>query len=307
MRRESSEEVAAAARRRLEQLGRELARTGPDVDPDVDPDEPGADGSVPLVRPAVLRAPGRHARGRLRHPSERAGAWASDWIADRAPAVSARLRPAHLPVLGALVAVVLVLLTWVAVRGHADAVPVARTEPAGPTTSSWPTPAAGSDAASPGGAATPTAGTTGGSATVVVDVAGKVLKPGVATLPAGSRVIDALTRAGGAQRGVDLSSLNLARVLVDGEQILVGTPTAAAVAPTPTGSAATSTPGGATVNLNTADLAGLESLPGVGPVTAQKILDWRNENGRFSSVDELLEVDGIGAKTLADLAPHVTL
>lgn len=135
-----------------------------------------------------------------------------------------------------------------------------------------------------------------------MDIAGKVRRPGVATLPAGSRVIDAVKRAGGAHKGVDLSTLNLARVLVDGEQILVGVP--------PVGGAAAAIPPSATatlVNLNTATSDQLDSLPGVGPVTAQKILDWRTAHGAFTAVDELLEVDGIGAKTFAEIAPRVTL
>jgi competence protein ComEA len=143
-------------------------------------------------------------------------------------------------------------------------------------------------------------------AVVVVDVAGKVRHPGVTTLPAGSRVVDAIRRAGGARRGVDLSGLNLARVLVDGEQILVGTSPAPGVAASAASTAAAGT-AGPLVNLNTATMEGLETLPGVGPVTAQKILDWRTAHGAFTSVDELLEVDGIGEKTLAQLAPHVTL
>ena len=105
---------------------------------------------------------------------------------------------------------------------------------------------------------------------------------------------------------MDLSSLNLARVLVDGEQILVGR---AAAPGGLAASASTAAPdaSGALVNLNTATSEQLDTLPGVGPVTAQKILDWRASHGAFSSVDELLEVDGIGEKTLAELAPHVTL
>ncbi len=98
-----------------------------------------------------------------------------------------------------------------------------------------------------------------------------------------------------------------ADVLVDGEQIVVGGPSGAAP-PSANGSAAGS-PGqsGPLVNLNTAGQAELETLPGVGPVTATAILDWRTEHGGFSSVDELLEVDGIGEATLADLAPLVTI
>ena len=118
--------------------------------------------------------------------------------------------------------------------------------------------------------------------------------------------------AGGARGGVDLSGLNLARVLVDGEQVLVGPVTAAGV---PSGAGAggaagaTGAPGGpaALVNLNTADQSLLESLPEVGPVTAQAILAWREEHGGFTAVQELLEVDGIGPATLETLAPLVTV
>ena len=137
-----------------------------------------------------------------------------------------------------------------------------------------------------------------------MDVAGKVRRPGIAVLPAGSRVVDALEAAGGARRGVDLTALNLARPVVDGEQILVGVEPAAGVAGT---LGSTPPTGEALVNLNTADAAALDTLPGVGPVTAEAILSWREDNGGFTSVDELLEVDGIGEATLADLAPLVTL
>ena len=144
----------------------------------------------------------------------------------------------------------------------------------------------------------------GGDSELVVDVAGKVRRPGIAVLPPGSRVVDALEAAGGARRGVDLTGLNLARLVVDGEQILVGVAPAPGVA----GSLGTPPPEGASlVNLNTADQAALETLPGVGPVTAEAILAWRTDNGGFTSVDELLEVDGIGEATLEDLAPLVTL
>jgi competence protein ComEA len=154
--------------------------------------------------------------------------------------------------------------------------------------------------------ATPSAAGASEGGIVTVDIAGKVRHAGVATLPAGSRVVDALRKAGGARPGVDLSSLNLARVLVDGEQILVGrgVPGGGIAAGAST---AAPDPGGSLVNLNTATEEQLDTLPGVGPVTAQKILEWRSAHGAFSSVDELLEVDGIGEKTLADMAPHVTL
>ena len=140
---------------------------------------------------------------------------------------------------------------------------------------------------------------------VTVDVAGKVRRPGIAVLDPGSRVVDALKAAGGARGGVDLSGLNLARVLVDGEQILVGEPAPVGLAASAVPSAGA--PGGPLVNLNTASEAELEALPEVGPVTAQAILAWRTEHGGFTSVDELLEVDGIGDATLGQLAPYVTV
>jgi competence protein ComEA len=132
---------------------------------------------------------------------------------------------------------------------------------------------------------------------LLVHVAGKVRRPGVVQLTAGSRVIDAIEAAGGAQPGADLSSLNLARPLTDGEQVLVGVPQ-------PPGSSATAKPsptGPAVVDLNAASLEQLDALPGVGPVLAQRILDYRNERGRFESVDELQQVTGIGARKFAEL------
>ena len=142
-------------------------------------------------------------------------------------------------------------------------------------------------------------------ATVTVDVAGKVRHPGIAVLDSGARVVDALDAAGGVRAGVDVVGLNLARVLVDGEQVLVGVELPPGVA-----ASAAAAPGGpptALVNLNTADAAALDTLPQVGPVTADSILAWRDEHGGFASVDQLLEVDGIGEATLAKIAPHVTV
>ncbi|THV17993.1 ComEA family DNA-binding protein [Nocardioides caeni] len=148
----------------------------------------------------------------------------------------------------------------------------------------------------------------GGGETVTVDVAGKVRRPGIVVLDEGARVTDALEAAGGARRGVDLTSVNLARILVDGEQIVVGAP-AAGPGSAPAGPAGgpSGGPVGALVNLNLAGVAELEGLPEVGPVTAAAIVAWRDEHGGFTSVDELLEVDGIGAKTLETIAPHVTV
>jgi competence protein ComEA len=138
----------------------------------------------------------------------------------------------------------------------------------------------------------------------VVDVTGKVRHPGIAVLRQGARVIDALRAAGGARPGFDLGTLNLARVLADGEQIVVGQAVAAGPVPSASGSGSPVT---TLVDLNTADETTLESLPEVGPVTAQAILTWRSQHGGFSSVDQLLDVDGIGDATLAQLTPYVTI
>ncbi len=138
------------------------------------------------------------------------------------------------------------------------------------------------------------------SAELVVDVAGKVKHPGIVTLPAGSRVHEAIAEAGGVRGKVDTATLNMARVLVDGEQILVG------VEPVPGDPASGGTSAGARISLGTATLEQLDTLPGIGPVTAQAILDHRSEHGPFASVDDLLDVNGIGAATLADIRDQVT-
>ena len=293
MRRESADEVAEAASRRLALLGRELGRVG--VEPVVDAGSATfAEAPPELVEPAPVPPPGRHARGRSVPLSGRGVAW----LQDRLPATlqgRVSLGAGHVAVLAVAAAVALAVTAYLTIRARPTVAPVpeAHTSPA--TATATPTAAGGA----PAPEATP-------AGVVVVDVAGKVRRPGVATLPAGSRVVDAIRKAGGARAGVDLTALNLARVLVDGEQILVGVPAAPGVA-----ASAASQPGGAPpgalVNLNTATLEQLDTLPGVGPVTAQRILDWRSAHGAFTSVDELLEVEGIGEKTLADMAPHLTL
>jgi competence protein ComEA len=108
---------------------------------------------------------------------------------------------------------------------------------------------------------------------------------------------------------VDLTTLNLARQVADGEQVVVGVPTRAPAA-TPSTGQPTGTPGTSAdtpVDLNTATLAQLDALPGVGPVLAQRILDWRTEHGRFTTTDELQEVPGVGPKKLESLKPHVRI
>ncbi|MDH3008485.1 ComEA family DNA-binding protein [Gordonia alkanivorans] len=165
-------------------------------------------------------------------------------------------------------------------------------------------------------------------AQLVVSVVGLVNKPGLVRLAPGARVAEAIEQAGGARKGADLLSLNLAQVLRDGDQVLVGYaggegqmsmrsavvgaegaapapgPSAGPGSPPPASSAAEA---GGRVNLNTATETELDALPGVGPVTAKAILDWRERNGRFMSVGQLAEVDGIGPARLARLRDLVTV
>jgi competence protein ComEA len=150
------------------------------------------------------------------------------------------------------------------------------------------------DAGTASVAATPVRPAAARPALLVVDVVGAVRRPGLYRLPQGSRIADAVARAGGATRRAQLALVNLAAPLADGVQIVVParTPGGGAVAP-----AAAAGP----VHLNTATLEDLDALPGVGPVTAQKILDYRQQHGAFASVDELDAIPGIGPARLDQL------
>lgn len=140
---------------------------------------------------------------------------------------------------------------------------------------------------------------------VVVHVAGKVRRPGLYTLPEGSRVADAIEAAGGPSRTADLDLLNLAEVIVDGSKIEV---LAAGDAPTAVGPLSSATPGmPAQIGLNTADQVTLELIPGIGPVTAAAIIAYREQAGSFTAIEELLEITGIGPATLESIRPYVTL
>lgn len=135
---------------------------------------------------------------------------------------------------------------------------------------------------------------------LVISVVGHVRSPGLVTVPSGSRVADALRAAGGANPGVDLTTLNLARKLTDGEQLAVGVPAAQAA---PVGSSAAASK----IDLNSATAEQLDSLPGVGEVTARRITDWRTQHGGFSSVEQLRDVDGIGESKFEKLREQVTV
>ncbi|MEU8224267.1 helix-hairpin-helix domain-containing protein [Kribbella sp. NPDC048915] len=218
-----------------------------------------------------------------------------------------------------VLAVVLVLgLTWAAwafLRARPEPIPETKptTATAGspvvqPTRQQPSPPATQPGVNQPGNTQTAGTAATPTQPQVVVHVAGKVRRPGLVRAPAGSRVADVLAMAGGPVPGVDLTTLNLARQVTDGEQIIVGQPTqppSTQQPPSTTGppTKAPSTP----VNLNTATLAELDALPGVGPVLAQRILDHRTENGPFTSIDQLQEVPGVGPKKFDSLKSHVRI
>jgi competence protein ComEA len=150
-------------------------------------------------------------------------------------------------------------------------------------------------------AAAPTETATAAPTAVVVDVVGAVRRPGLYRLAQGARIADAVARAGGATAKADLALINLAAPLADGEQVIVPRRGAPALgAPAGAGSAAGTAASGP-VHLSTATLEQLDSLPGIGPVTAQKILDYRQKHGAFTSVDELDAVSGIGPARLDQL------
>lgn len=139
------------------------------------------------------------------------------------------------------------------------------------------------------------------SVEIYVHILGQVVRPGLYALPDGARAVDAVAAAGGFTETADAGGVNLARFVSDGEQIVVP-----AIGETPTGGAP-GIGGDGRVNLNTADAAALDTLPGIGPATAQKILAWREQHGRFASVDDLLDVGGIGPAKLDAIRDLVTL
>jgi len=194
-----------------------------------------------------------------------------------------------------VVVLVAALLAWRA-RPRVDPVAAPGIDPAAVDSS-----LAGADPAVAGPSAS-------GAAGVVVAVGGKVRRPGLVELPPGARVADALRAAGGADPGVDVAPLNLARKLTDGELIMVGaTLPPGAAAPAPAANPAPGQPGAGPINLNTATLADLDTLPGVGPVLAQRIMAARDAQGGFKAVTDLRQVEGIGSARYEQLKDLVTV
>ncbi len=231
-------------------------------------------------------------RGALLHPSSRAVAG-----------------------LGVIVVLALAVILFRVWRADAAAVPVQVASRSAPTPSALVSRSVegGTDPLRPGGNAVPPSDTSGTSGSnqgrLSVHVVGAVRRPGVIEVANGSRLGEAIQRCGGAVRGADLGAVNLARVLSDGEQVVVpvlGRPPGPG-SPQPAPGAVASPSAGGLVNLNTADAAGLDELPGVGPKIAERIITWRTEHGRFTSIDELSEVSGIGDKMLSRLRSLVCI
>lgn len=239
------------------------------------------------------------------HPEEGDEHVRGGWIPD--PVQPERLKdarwtltPKHIAVLALILTIGLIWAAWSVFHTRPETLPDTR-----PTTTT------GSPVTQPTQTATqPTNARGSPTPTVlVVDVAGKVRRPGLVRAPTGARVADVLTLAGGPLPGVDLTPLNLARQVTDGEQIIVGQPNQPPPATPPANHNPTAPPTAPTdsINLNTATLAQLDTLPGVGPVLAQRILDYRTENGPFTTLDQLQEVPGVGPKKFDSLKPHVHL
>ena len=236
-------------------------------------------------------------------PESSAAAAAEHLRTDGSERPRRRLTSRHLAVMAALTLMALVASVGWLLRAKAVPIAVAAAPPTATVTASAATATAPS-------AAPASAASSAVTPTILVHVIGAVASPGLVKLPAGARVADAIAAAGGLRGDANPAELNLAAVVTDGSQIVIGTTSvprgevrdgSSSSGVLTTGTSAAS----AVVDLNTATLAQLDTIPGVGPVTAQAILDYRAKRGRFTKIEELQEVDGIGAKTYAQIAPHV--
>ena len=233
-----------------------------------------------------------------------ASGWSGPIVPVPPPAASAlaALNPGRRAVkaLAAVAAVVALIAGFVVWRSqpHAEMVAASTSSPAATATSVAPTVRAGESPTPPSSAAT-----------IVVAISGHVRRPGLVRLPADARVADAIAAAGGVLPGTDLSFVNLARKVSDGELIVIGiTPSpgqtfdSGAADPSASGSAS-----GGLVDINTATATQLDALPGIGPALAQRIIDYRTQHGAFRSVNQLEQVPGIGDSKFADIKDLVTI
>ena len=248
-------------------------------------DEPPAGGWTPG---------GLEASGQSQHPAEPTDHWGllRDFLRERLPPAlrGGRLDPGvrgalALAVVALAAAVVAVILAWTS-----SAKPAVKRAAVVPGV-------AVPKLASPAGAVSSV------PPDVVVDVAGKVRRPGLVKLAAGSRVADAIAAAGGVLPPASTVGMSLARRLIDGEQLVVGEPQPAGTVPQASGSTAASGP----LDLNAATASDLDALPGIGPVLAQRVVDWRTAHGAFTSVDQLRQISGLGGKKFDALAPLVRI
>jgi len=274
----------------------------------MEPAEP-AEPAGPSLRTADdEEASAEPTRARRHRINGRWGRFAELWVPE--PLRNARLDP------GRRGMVVLVLVAAIAAVATAFGVWRDRPEPRPIETSTVAALSAG--AASPAGMAVTTTPTTFDAAPaatqIVVSVTGLVASPGVVRLPADSRVADAIAAAGGAQPGANLTGINLAAKLADGDSVVVtdtpapaGDRTATAQGSGAAGAGPAGPQPSGVVNLNTADEAALDTLPGVGPVMAQNIVAWREANGKFTSIEQLQEISGIGPSRYAQIAGLVTV
>jgi competence protein ComEA len=228
---------------------------------------------------------------------ELARAWAEDRLPPWAPGVLDRVRVGS--VLTGLAIILVVVVVGVMVLHHRA--------PAGYSSSDDASIAGSSFDSAPAASAAPT--TPADASSIVVDVGGRVRKPGLVTLPQGARLADAIAAAGGPLRHREVATLDLAAHVTDGQLLLIG------VTPAPSDVASTTADGGigtgtagsaAPVSLSAATIDELETLPGVGPVTAHKIIDWRSAHNGFATVEQLQQVSGIGPARYAELSPLVT-
>ena len=236
---------------------------------------PDQSGHLPATsRPVVPVSPPARAAAAVRLPG---------WLDEIALAPTGRA----LATLAAVCLLCIGVTAWALLHDRAAASPAVPPLPATAPVPALPTPAL------------PTTSAAG----LVVDVGGRVRRPGLVTLPLGARVADAVRAAGGALRPRDLRFVDLAAKVSDGQLLLIGTNGAGAATASSAGAGGSPGP----VNLNSATADQLDTLPGIGPVLAQRIIDWRTAHGSFRSVDDLNEVSGIGDSIFSEVSPLVSV